>query len=111
MALPHIFYSVIDSRTLVRKKAAGGYYPKAPPRERCSLRGSIGRGGKDSIQVIITPGHNFLGGVHKSEANRRQQFVSRTFLFLLYGALGEEGDDEDNADGMYDQDGSNLVSC
>ncbi len=109
--MPHIFYSVVDSRTLVRKKAASGYYPKAPSRERCSLRSSIGRGGKESIQVIIPPGHNFLGGVQKSEANRRQQFLSRTFLFLLYGALGEERDEEDNADGMYGQDGSNLVSC
>ena len=98
VALSHIFYSVIDSRTLVRKKAASGYYPKAPPRERCSLRGSIGRGGKDSIYVIIPPGHNFLGGVQKSEANRQQHFVSRTFLFLWYAALGKEGDEEDSAD-------------
>jgi hypothetical protein len=109
--MPQIFYSVIDSRTLVRKKAASGYYPKAPSRERCSLRDSIGRGGKESIDVIIPPGHNFLGGVHKSETNRQQQFLSRRFLFLLYGALGEERDEEDNTDGMNGQDGSNLVSC
>ncbi len=43
VTLLQIFYSVIDSRTLVSKKAAGGYYPKVPARERCSLRGSIGR--------------------------------------------------------------------
>ena len=110
MALSHIFYSVIDSRTLVCKKAAGGYYPKAPPRERCSLRGSIGRGGKDSIYVIIPPGHNFLGEVQKSEANRQQYFLSRALLFLWYAALGEERDEEENADGMHGQDGSNLVS-
>ena len=109
--MPHIFDSVINSRTLVRKKAASGYYPKAPSRERFSLRSSIGRGGKESIQVIIPPGHNFLGGVHKSEANRRQQFVGRTFLFLLYAALGKERDEEDNADDMCGRDGSNLVSC
>ena len=49
VALPNIFYSVIDSRTLISKKAAGGYDPEAPSRERCSLRSFIGRGGKGSI--------------------------------------------------------------
>ena len=61
MALPHIFYSVIDSRTLVRKKAASGYYLIAPTGQGITLGIAVGGKIEGSVQVIVLPLDEYLG--------------------------------------------------